>query len=243
MLALFLIVLFVAVVLLLLEIAVEVLAILLHSIEVELLVLALAVGGVCVALLRPRLPIEHAIEVHVHARILSLQLAQHVLDVAHDSLDVDEVRVLTITILLLLLLLLLVRVVRVLLLLGSAISSVHVRVSERLRRVSARVVARPSWLLLLLGVPPSRLSVVLAVAISLVVRVTWVRLLIRELLVELGCYLLDIVVGLNVVMGPVVYQFVTVLLVALIVVLLLPVHARASLEASILIASCAHLDP
>ena len=100
--------------------------------ELLLLVTLTAAGGVGVALLGARLlTIEHAVEVHVHSWVLRLQLRQHVLHVRHDALNVYEVWVLPVWTRSWLRLWL-----RLLLLVLVALS-IHVRVSERLRRVSA----------------------------------------------------------------------------------------------------------
>lgn len=67
----------------------------------------------------------------------------------------------------------------------------------------------------------------------LVIRVTWVRLLVYELVVELSFKFLDVIVLLNVIMSSVINHLITVF-VAIILVLLLNVHSRASPELTLL---------
>lgn len=158
------------------------------------------------------LAIEHTVEVHIHAWVLGLELAQHVLNVTHDTLQVYEIGVL--------LLLLLLRLP-----LSSSLPTVHVCESERLRRIT---VASPSLLLLLLlhrslhkviivllSSPRLRLRLLLhivAIGLSNVVAVTWVRLL--ELLInhlKLRSKLLNLIIRLNIIMCSIVNEFFTVL--------------------------------
>jgi hypothetical protein len=221
---------------------IQILTTLRHTIEEELLVLN-PIGGVGVTLLGTRLllllllwlTIEHPIEVHVHLWVLGLQLRKHVLDIAHDTLEINY-WVLTIGLWLRLLLLLL------------ALATIHVCESERLRRITS--VAGPSWLLLLLlhrplhkiviilpSWPPLLLRLLLSIAtLTNVVAVARMRLLVRELLVdhvELGSNFFNFIISLNIVMAAIVQKLLAVLLVTLVVVfLLLVVHTRTSLVAS-----------
>ena len=258
LLSVLLVVLFIPVeLLLLLEILIEILAVLRHPVEVKLLILP--IGRVSVALLGARLLIEHAVEIHIHLRVLRLQLAQHVLDIAHNSLQVDEVGVLTILavrlrmllrVLLCVLLRVLVGVVLVLvrLRLRRVVVSIHVRESVRLRRIS---LARPPLLLLLLldgpvhkvvivVLPPPGLLLHIVVAISWVTRVTWMSLLSKLLVgVELSSNFLDFVVGLDVVVAAIVHKFIAVVLALIIVIL--TVHAWTRLVPCVLVACRAHI--
>jgi hypothetical protein len=251
--------------LLLLEVLLEVLSILRHTVEEELLILPIRRVGV--ALLSARLSVEHAIEIHVYAWVLRLKLTQHVLDVAHDPLQVYEVGVLTIWLLLLLLrvlmgrrvsLLLLLRARRVrmcLLLPMATVPTVHVCVGERLRRVAASLARPPRLLFLLVNgplhkvvlvlvSPPSlllRMAAATAVAISLVIGMTRVSLLYELLIgIELSSNVLNFIVSFNVVVGSVVYQFVAIVVVTLLVILL-AIHAWTWLVSCILISSGAQV--
>lgn len=66
-------------------------------------------------------------------------------------------------------------------------------------------------------------------------------LLVNELFVKLGSKLFNVIVLLDVIMSSVVYQLVTVFFIALIIIVLLPIHARASPVTSILVTGCAHI--
>ena len=65
-------------------------------------------------------------------------------------------------------------------------------------------------------------------------------LLVYELFVKLSSKFFDVIVLLNVVVSSIVYQLVTVFIIALVVIFLLPIHTRASPIASVLINRSAH---
>ena len=56
-----------------------------YPVEVELLV-AVRVRVLLLLSLARLTVVEHAVEIHLDARVLGLELREHVLDVAHDSL-------------------------------------------------------------------------------------------------------------------------------------------------------------
>ena len=69
----------------------------------------------------------------------------------------------------------------------------------------------------------------------------WVCLLVHELFVELSSKLFNVIIFLDMVMCPIVYELLAILFITLIFILLLHVHAWASPISSILIPRCARL--
>ena len=156
-----------------------------HPIEEELLILSIGGIGVALLLLPWILTIEHAVQVHLNAWVLSLQLAQHVLDITHDSLDVYE----PIAILLL--------VVLASIALTVATLTVHVGECKGLR-VASIVPMGPSALVLLLLM----LLVVSLLPLLLLLLSVWLTLLTALLLVLLLLLLDDSLNILVVVLAP-----------------------------------------
>ena len=137
--------------------------------------------------------------------------------------------------------------------------AIHVRVSKGLRRISRScglcLGSRPSLLLLLrleislhevfiiLLPPPWLLLCLTLIAISLVLMVWMARvcLLVHELFVKLSSKLFNIIIFLDMVMSPIVYELLAILFITLIFILLLHVHTWASPISGVLIPRCARL--
>ena len=69
----------------------------------------------------------------------------------------------------------------------------------------------------------------------------WVCLLVYELFVELSSKLFNIIIFLDMVMSPIVYELLAILFITLIFIILLHVHAWASPVSGVLITRCARL--